>query len=434
MQQLIQKLFSITLLLILLTLLAACALETPPALPTPAPAGTAPVATTAGSPALPTTPDASGLVEVWGIEVHVLESSVNAVVRGNLPDACSFIEQATQEREGTRFVLTLTLAHHPNQRCAPQPTPFEQVVPLDVAGLPGGLYEVAAHGTLNAFTLPGEGAPEPTPADPTTCTYAAEFVADVTMPDGSTVLPAILVEKSWRVRNTGSCAWQPPIGVAQVNYGGSEDDTKSVPINEAVQPGTTVELTSTFTTPEEAGRYMRQWVITEGSGQRLGVGPSRAPLYADYVVAPGAPDPNVPSGTITGWVWQDDCRIIGGEGGEGMPSGGCVVGEDGVIRADGIANNGEIGIAGVFVELLDGTCTENSGAVATFTDEQGEFVFTNIMPGSYCVAIRPLHEHNVPILLPGDWTFPDVGVGSHNVTVAAGETTRVEFGWDYQLQ
>lgn len=58
--------------------------------------------------------------------------------------------------------------------------------------------------------------PTPTPSPPTptptlACELRVAYVADLTIPDGTVVKPGETVTKSWRVRNSGTCAW--PDGV-----------------------------------------------------------------------------------------------------------------------------------------------------------------------------------------------------------------------------
>src|SRR5512137_2300312 len=36
---------------------------------------------------------------------------------------------------------------------------------------------------------------------------AAQFVADVTTPDGTNVLPGLTFAKTWRIKNAGTCTW-----------------------------------------------------------------------------------------------------------------------------------------------------------------------------------------------------------------------------------
>lgn len=95
---------------------------------------------------------------VESIQVQILESypvQVQAVIRGQLPDACTYIASVTQQREGTTFRVRMITARNPNQLCAQVLTPFEQVVRLDVAGLPPGNYEVRVNDVVTPFQLPG---------------------------------------------------------------------------------------------------------------------------------------------------------------------------------------------------------------------------------------------------------------------------------------
>ena len=78
---------------------------------------------------------------------------VQAVIRGYLPDACTYIERVDQVRESTTFRIRMTTARYPNQRCAQALTPFEQVVALNVAGLPPGRYDVRVNQVVTPFDL-----------------------------------------------------------------------------------------------------------------------------------------------------------------------------------------------------------------------------------------------------------------------------------------
>jgi inhibitor of cysteine peptidase len=96
-------------------------------------------------------------VLVESLEVFFLKSfpvQVHVIVRGQLPDACSFIEMVEQAYGNNHFEVTLTNARQPNMRCAPQPTPFEENIPLDVYGLDAGNYTVTVHGIETSFELP----------------------------------------------------------------------------------------------------------------------------------------------------------------------------------------------------------------------------------------------------------------------------------------
>jgi inhibitor of cysteine peptidase len=105
-------------------------------------------------------------VLVESVDALILESfpvQVNVVVEGQLPDACSFIEKVEQERQEDEFKIHLAIARRPEARCAPQPTPFEQVVSLDVLGLEAGAYTVDVHGVTAEFELSMDNVLEATP-------------------------------------------------------------------------------------------------------------------------------------------------------------------------------------------------------------------------------------------------------------------------------
>ncbi len=98
----------------------------------------------------------TGEAIVETIEVRILESfpvQVQAVVSGQLPDACAFVETVDVMVEGNTFYVNMTVARQPNMRCAPMLTPFEQVVPLTTADLAAGAYTVQAGAVVAEFAL-----------------------------------------------------------------------------------------------------------------------------------------------------------------------------------------------------------------------------------------------------------------------------------------
>jgi hypothetical protein len=129
-------------------LLASCA----PFLATPSPVVT---------PAIPVTGSAA---VVQGVEVQVLSSQpyqVNAIVRGQLPDAgCTTISSVDQALNGSVLNVTLTTTTDPVAFCTQVLTPFEQVIPLEVNNLPPGSYTVNVHGIVKSFELPARDVSE----------------------------------------------------------------------------------------------------------------------------------------------------------------------------------------------------------------------------------------------------------------------------------
>jgi uncharacterized protein YgiM (DUF1202 family) len=143
------KLLFIVSLFVLLA--AACA----PAVATPVPTEVVPVEPV--EPVEPSIP-VTGLALVESIEIQILESmpvQVNAIVRGQLPDAgCTTISSIDQSREGRAFLLTITTTTDPLALCAQALTPFERSIPLEVSSLEPGSYTVRANGIEQSFVLP----------------------------------------------------------------------------------------------------------------------------------------------------------------------------------------------------------------------------------------------------------------------------------------
>jgi hypothetical protein len=136
------------------------------------------------------------------------------------------------------------------------------------------------------------------------------------------------------------------------------------------------------------------------------------------------------SAEISGLVWHDLCAVAGDET---TPAAGCVAAEDGSLTANGLLEADEPGIAGVVVNLGEGECPA-TGLDSATTDEDGQYRFTGLAAGTYCVSVDPLDDTNTGLLVPGMWTYPVANVGSAAVTLTAGQTQGdVNFGWDYQF-
>ena len=100
---------------------------------------------------LPTT----GLALVDEIDILILESfpvQINVIARGNLPDPCTEISEVLQEREGDTFFITIKTYRSPGF-CIQVLAPFEEIIPLEVYGLPAGTYTVNVNGVQDTFDL-----------------------------------------------------------------------------------------------------------------------------------------------------------------------------------------------------------------------------------------------------------------------------------------
>ena len=258
-----------------------------------------PVASTAVSanPGPVANPASVEAIEIQTLEIFPVE--VNVLAKGTLPDSCTSVEPPEQSLDGSTLQLRITALQSTDVACPEGTVPFEVAVPLDVVGLPAGIYVVDVNGLQGTFTL--------------------------------------------RVDNV----------------------------------------------PDEA------------------------------------------NAVVGGRIWHDLCDIDG----SAAEAAGCVENDDGAFTADGRLEEGEPGLGGVIVQLGPGNCP-SAGLATTITDGSGDYVFSGLEGGTYCVSVDAFDEQNAPFLLPGAWTNRDNDMpGSVTVELPlGGSAPDVNLGWDFQFR
>lgn len=101
----------------------------------------------------------------------------------------------------------------------------------------------------------------------------AQFVADVTVPDGTILNPGAAFNKTWRLRNIGTCTWTTSYSLVFVD-GTQMGAPASVSLPNSVAPGNTVDVTVAMTAPSTAGTYRGNWQLKNASGGMFGIGTS----------------------------------------------------------------------------------------------------------------------------------------------------------------
>jgi hypothetical protein len=118
--------------------------------------------------------------------------------------------------------------------------------------------------------------PSPTPVPPTPtptpvpCNWA-QFVADVTVKDGTVFPPNAMFTKTWRLKNIGTCSWTRDY-MLSFDSGAQMDGPNSVQIGEVVDPGESVDLSVELVAPVDAGKYRGYWNLRTPRGQEFGIG------------------------------------------------------------------------------------------------------------------------------------------------------------------
>ena len=110
----------------------------------------------------------------------------------------------------------------------------------------------------------------PTPASAAGCDWA-QFVADVTVPDGTKFEPGSTFRKTWRLRNVASCTWTESYTLV-FDSGEKMGTTTSVKIPRNVAPWDEVDLSVDMTAPSAPGRYIGYWKLKNASGVLFGIG------------------------------------------------------------------------------------------------------------------------------------------------------------------
>jgi hypothetical protein len=104
------------------------------------------------------------------------------------------------------------------------------------------------------------------------CTDRAQFIADVTVPDGTRFDPNATFTKTWRLRNSGTCTWTSAYTMV-FDSGTQMGSTASVAFPSAnVAPGQNVDLSVNMTAPNAAGHYIGYWKFKNAAGALFGIG------------------------------------------------------------------------------------------------------------------------------------------------------------------
>jgi hypothetical protein len=238
-----------------------------------------------------------------------------------------------------------------------------------------------------AVTATPSQAPAPGSNSPTAeaCSNSAEFVQDVTIPDGEIVAPGASITKTWRLTNSGSCTWDGSYALVLVD-GDLTGAPKDFPLSQTVPPGDSLDLSIPILVPQEPGDHHANWLLRDGRGRTFGVGPQGDwPIWVRVVVQG---DQGQSDGRATPYADSPAAGICGKAEGDlatmtllpGIPDPRCLIVSANqrlrvINRTEGTV---EISLAGVAQTL------EPDGSF-TFTAEFGEL----LQPGVHALAVDP---------------------------------------------
>lgn len=156
----------------------------------------------------------------------------------------------------TQAVETFSAALTQTALAAPTDTPFPTLTA-------SATFELLA-------TITGGTSAAPPPAASTTSCYQLRFMADVTIPDNTPMAPGQAFTKTWKVANTGSCAWDAGFKFAFV--GGEAMGGTTYTLSTSVPGGNgTLDIPIAMTAPtNKTGTLRGNWRMSTAAGQFFG--------------------------------------------------------------------------------------------------------------------------------------------------------------------
>ena len=96
----------------------------------------------------------------------------------------------------------------------------------------------------------------------------AVYLADITIPNNTSIAAGEVFTKTWSLQNTGTCAWTETYTVNYIS--GSSMSGVSTAIGQSVVSGGTVEVSVELTAPTTTGTYTGYWQMANASGTSFG--------------------------------------------------------------------------------------------------------------------------------------------------------------------
>jgi hypothetical protein len=100
------------------------------------------------------------------------------------------------------------------------------------------------------------------------CTNQLTFKSDVTIPDGTVVVPGSTMDKRWEVENSGTCNWDADYHLKLI--AGPSLGAKTEQVLFPARSGSQATISVLFTAPNDPGKYRSAWQAFDPNGQAFG--------------------------------------------------------------------------------------------------------------------------------------------------------------------
>jgi hypothetical protein len=106
----------------------------------------------------------------------------------------------------------------------------------------------------------------------------ADYVSDISIPDGTNLSPGETFVKTWRIVNSGTSTWTTAYALTYIS-GAQMGGPAKVSLTTEVAPGKTVDISVNMTAPTAAGQHIGYWKMSNASGALFDT-----PVYVDINV------------------------------------------------------------------------------------------------------------------------------------------------------
>jgi hypothetical protein len=125
--------------------------------------------------------------------------------------------------------------------------------------------------------------------NPTSSCNMMSYVNDVTIPDNTPMTPGQTFTKTWKVKNSGTCAWEA--GFKFAFTGGDAMSGETYTLTQSVAANAVTEISVAMTAPAKSGSIRGNWRMSTAAGQSFG-----DEVYVMILIGGAAANTSVPAG------------------------------------------------------------------------------------------------------------------------------------------
>jgi len=209
-----------------------------------------------------------------GVQLLIMSALLLTACGANVPELTPTVTFSADQIR-TEAVATFSVALTETAFAAPTNTPVPTLTPA--ATLPGLATSTGG--------IPFGGATSVGAAPATTSCYGLTFVSDVSIPDNTPMTAGKTFTKTWKVLNSGSCAWE--VGFKFALASGDPMGSSTLTIPALVAAGAQYDISVPMVAPSTPGTIRGDWRMSTASGQYFG-----DQVYVQIVVGGGAAPTN----------------------------------------------------------------------------------------------------------------------------------------------